>query len=293
MHKCDLCNKEFKFKSDLFKHKNRKTPCIKQPISDCELCKVKFKCNADKIRHEKSIKHNNNITNITGHNVHTGSGNINNITNITNIICPINIFRNTNIACLEEDNISYLLGYNKNIIDSYNQIEETKKINNTYYSMYFMKAILNIFKELNFNINHKQNNNIKRLVFVNNQSGESYKNISMYLILEIDSNNKFIWKEIDYYTFIYELLSLMNSINRKYENKKLDMAVNFLETYFNNNDRLKNLCKESLEVELAKLSNTLLLEGDKNVNANNKVEEFIHDNTKLYNGTLPPITNIG
>jgi septal ring factor EnvC (AmiA/AmiB activator) len=62
MFKCNKCNKEFKFQSDLIKHQNRKTPCNKEKIDlKCNLCNVNFKWPAEKVRHEKTKKHLDNI----------------------------------------------------------------------------------------------------------------------------------------------------------------------------------------------------------------------------------------
>ena len=62
MFKCNLCNKEFKFESELTKHQKRKTLCNKIKIDlKCNLCNVKFKWPADQMRHEKTKKHLDNI----------------------------------------------------------------------------------------------------------------------------------------------------------------------------------------------------------------------------------------
>lgn len=61
MFKCVKCNKEFKYKSKLKEHKNRKMPC-NSPIIDykCEFCNVKFSRLFSKIKDEKTKKHINN-----------------------------------------------------------------------------------------------------------------------------------------------------------------------------------------------------------------------------------------
>lgn len=69
MFKCTKCNKQFKFDSELTRHKNRKIPC-NAPNKEykCDICSVKFKCPFDKNKHEKTQKHinlqlNHNATN--------------------------------------------------------------------------------------------------------------------------------------------------------------------------------------------------------------------------------------
>jgi hypothetical protein len=64
---CDLCNKEFKYKSKLEEHKNRKSKCnIIKDNNNCDICNVKFNFKSDLERHNKSKKHitNYNINDI-------------------------------------------------------------------------------------------------------------------------------------------------------------------------------------------------------------------------------------
>jgi len=53
--KCDLCNKEFKYKVDLERHKNRKTTCNKSnELYNCDICKSDFNSKSHLESHEKT-----------------------------------------------------------------------------------------------------------------------------------------------------------------------------------------------------------------------------------------------
>jgi len=59
---CKICNKEFKYNSDLLRHINRKNPCNKFNINlECKICNVRFNCNNEQERHEKTNKHIKNL----------------------------------------------------------------------------------------------------------------------------------------------------------------------------------------------------------------------------------------
>jgi hypothetical protein len=65
MFKCDLCYKEFKFKSKFEEHNNKKKSCDKPKISyNCEICKVEFNHKSHLERHEQTVKHISTNTNI-------------------------------------------------------------------------------------------------------------------------------------------------------------------------------------------------------------------------------------
>ena len=285
MFKCELCNKEYKYKSDFEKHKNRKTPCVKSISLECEHCKVKFKCKAEKLRHEKTIKHVTNITNITNNN--TTNNNINNFynhitNNIIQILCPVNTFTRTGIDHLENGQISYLLGYKKDIIERLEFDNEENKTN-PYYSLYFMKAILNIFKDLNFSLEKPSNNNCKIIFFTNDKLGPDYNKMMCYLILEINNDGKLVWQNIDYYQFLDLLIELMHIIKNKFENEKLVTALEYLDKYFINNIKMKDMCKAAIESELDNISDTV------KATPNTDYKESIKKLTKLWDGQQPDI----
>ena len=64
MYQCNKCNKEFKYESELKRHKNKKILCNKQKSEyNCNLCNIKFKYESDYLRHEKTKKHIYNLSN--------------------------------------------------------------------------------------------------------------------------------------------------------------------------------------------------------------------------------------
>lgn len=80
MFKCVKCNKEFKYESDLNRHKNRKSPCDKKEELKCNYCNVSFTCPYNKSIHEKTKKHINNIqTNNGNNNINVQNNGDNNI----------------------------------------------------------------------------------------------------------------------------------------------------------------------------------------------------------------------
>jgi uncharacterized C2H2 Zn-finger protein len=58
MFNCSLCNKEFKYESELNRHKNRKTGCNKNDDDfNCQICNSNFKYECDYLRHTETKKH--------------------------------------------------------------------------------------------------------------------------------------------------------------------------------------------------------------------------------------------
>jgi uncharacterized C2H2 Zn-finger protein len=64
MYKCDICNKEFKYKQNYIRHVNKKRACIKkkEDLFKCELCDKEFKRKDNYNRHYKEV-HNDNLFN--------------------------------------------------------------------------------------------------------------------------------------------------------------------------------------------------------------------------------------
>ena len=286
-HPCHMCKKKFITPSKLKVHLNRKTPCVKQSILlECNFCKVKFKCNTEKIRHNKTDKHIKNSDN-KDNTESRGNNYINNYitNNIINIICPVNVFANTSIEHLDADRIGYLLGYKKDIIErlEYNNEENTT---NPYYSLYFMKAILNIFKDLNFSLEKPSNNNCKIIFFSNGTNGSDFNKMMCYLILKINTDGKLIWQQINYYTFLDLIFELMHTIENKFNNEKLTTALEYLDKYFVNNIKMKDMCKVGIEMELDNISDTV---NTNNLDTGIDYTESIKKLTKLWNGEQPEV----
>ncbi len=245
---CQFCNKKFANLSNLKRHKNKKIPCtIQKEKLKCNLCNLEFRCNKEQERHEQTKKHIYNI-NINGNNNNTINGNYNNINqyfnNNININFPLNTFKNSNLDLIQDYHLKEYL--NKISIHIMNRANlENEK---TLCTIEFIKCIISIIKELNFNfedIQKFQNNNIKLLFFLNKYVRNT--NFMQYLIFDINSNDQLIWKEITYFTFIKELFSLMDLIRNKFDLEKLNFIMNYLDTHFRNNQKLIEEYKEPIE----------------------------------------------
>ncbi len=59
---CELCNKEFKYKSKYLEHKNKKIPCnkLKEELN-CKICNLIFDCFYNKNKHDKTSRHIKNV----------------------------------------------------------------------------------------------------------------------------------------------------------------------------------------------------------------------------------------
>ena len=180
MYKCNKCNKEFKFQSDLIKHQNRKTPCNKEKIDlKCNLCNVNFKWPAEKVRHEKTKKH------ITNYNIHingnNNQSNINgdNIQNIIHLTLNTNSFINTDMSYIGR-------GIINDIGHIYLDILDKKYISNIERVILLFDEVINILEKLHFNIGVEENHNLKILLVFPALKNSVYEN----LILEIEQNTK-------------------------------------------------------------------------------------------------------
>ena len=115
----------------------------------------------------------------------------------------------------------------------------------------FIKCLISIIEELNFNlkdIQKFQNNNIKILYFLNKYVRNS--NIMQYLIFDVNEGGQLVWKEITYYTFIQDLLSLMDLIKVRFNLERLNFIMDYLDTHFRYNNELIEECKSEIEALL-------------------------------------------
>lgn len=162
MYKCLKCNKEFKFESELNRHKNRKIPCNKEKIKhNCKICNSNFKYESDYIRHEKTKKHqlnvqlhingNQNQSNING-------DNIQNFNNIIQLTLNVNSFKNTDKSHIRNALIQEVGDF------IYIETIEKKYLADTDKVKILFDSVIKILESLHFNLNVEENHNFKILL---------------------------------------------------------------------------------------------------------------------------------
>lgn len=250
---CNKCNKEFKYKSKLDEHHNRKGPCVKKNESyDCELCKSTFQYKSHLDIHKQSKKH------IDNYNVHIE--NYIHIENHYNEVTIINSFEETNLNVLDEKRDIENL-YN-NDINLYNMFQDFKNENKQYpyntYFIYCFNYFIKIFTKLNFNLAYSENHNCNVFAFI-----EIDFNKITYQIMTFDTiMKKYTWKnKIDYNIFIEKFLDLMIKIDVKFNNPQfaqvLDYVLKYKKKYLLTDEYTKieiekNLLNEYNKFEIAK-----------------------------------------
>jgi hypothetical protein len=227
MFKCELCDKEFKFKVYLERHKDNKNPCVKsKDLNNCKLCNMKFPSNSQLKRHEKTTKH------ITNNNIHIENLNQYNITNNYNIdihITKVNSFIETNLDFLKFEEINRLLNY-ENEIENF--IKEMKAdpddmYGSTQYNIMIFKFFIKVFTKLNFNLSYTENHNCAIFSFY-----KTFNNFIEYHLLEIDINtNKYVTKCIKFELFLEKFLILLMKINDRFNIEKFDFILKYVIRY--------------------------------------------------------------
>jgi hypothetical protein len=254
MNKCDLCNKSFEFKSHLERHKNKKTPCIKlKEELNCELCNINFKCNTEKLRHEKTKKH---ITNVGNNNININGDNNNVNINIYNFPEGTKPFSETNLDAISLADIKYLLQCDNKLINILNEFKTNDDIypGNTIYVTFF-KYFIKIFKKLNFNLAHTENNNCAIFSF-----SKTHNDIIEYYLLEIDNKvHQYKTKKIGYLLFMEEFINLLKRVDNEF---KCD-DFKFLLTYIIRYKRILNDDYTKLNIETELLNEYNLFNGIK------------------------------
>lgn len=278
MFKCDKCKKEFKYKSKLKEHENRKLSCINKKEYKCEVCKIECKKPSELIRHkntkrckQKHIEYN--ITNITNNNQ---TYNINNIQNNIHLTLQTNGFSNTNIELLHEYIIEYLLN-EQGIKNSLQMLEEGGYIDKIFILEQSTKILVSeLIKILNFNINYEKNHNCKVLLL----SKSKYTNYIEYHILEMNNQNNYMIQFVKYEEFIKILINLMIKIKNKFNKERLNKIINFM---LDNEELLLNpIIKKNLEDNLLEMYTTFKKEKElKELENKNLMEQLLIERNKM------------
>jgi len=294
VYKCIKCQKEFDCRSKLLRHENNKNPCIKEKNKhNCNICNTNFRWKSEYLKHKKTKKHIININNNININNSIDNSIENNINNIFNIQFPLYTFKNSNLDLINENSIynmlhDYIIGTNctikqlqngetKTIIEKINRhynIESIMKNANLNKEKHiniiaFIECLILIIKELNFNvkdIEKFQNNNIKILLFLNKYTRNT--NIFQYLIFDVNENNQLYWKEITYCQFIDELLNLSELLNNKFKLERLNVIIIYLNKYFRYDKELIEDYKESIESLLSHIYNIIEVTPNKDITKN-------------------------
>lgn len=296
---CNKCNKIFKYKSELERHKQKKNPCnkIKEELK-CGICNVNFTRPAEKVRHEKTKKH------ITNYNIHiNGNNNIvgdNNIQNIINLTLNTRTFSNSNVGLVSNLSIELVYGIFDNIINNKHISNSIKVLN------LFKEAVIFILDTLHFNILNTENHNLKILLMF----PKIEKLVYEYLILEINQeSNDLVWNSISYDQLLDEIFNLLKNINAKNitqhrdeireQNITFDKFINFLKLHLLLNEETKNELKPEIEMLLG----SLYIQFNKNqkkenreikINILDKINEYKNyrnNECRLSNGFTPNIIN--
>ncbi len=244
---CNLCNKEFKYKSKLEEHKNRKTKCnIIKDNTNCDICNINFNFKSDLELHFKSKKHIN-INNIQI---------ANNITNNFN-----NINNNVTDTTLVEDELQQRLQLKEYEINKLQKENEDKlnklKKENELLKFNFEENIkINLDNEIerelvpisNDIITHKTLNKIN----INDILAKYYKllNITDLLyIINYDLNKLYVdkfWNNIESEDWIYLDEELINWFGYKEISRGKEQLIKIIKREFEIEEDYKILNNEEI-----------------------------------------------
>ncbi len=292
MHKCDVCNKEFKFLSKLNEHKNRKTICsASKKEYKCEICNINFARPAEQARHEKTKKHINNYNTYNQSNV---QNNIHgdNIQNIIQLTLNVHSFKETDMSLIGRTFIKEMGIYIKEDILENNKYDELKRI-----ELIFDEIIL-LLEKLHFNIGMEENHNLKILLIFPGIKKAVYE----YLILEINPETKnILWNSLKFEDLISNILDnlLILNIKNGKNNEYFNEFINYVkDNLLNNEDNLKILKPvidkklSEMYVNFNKKQNKSDREEHEDIDDKiNEYKRYRKKECKLNNGFNPEIIN--
>jgi hypothetical protein len=291
-YKCQKCNKEFKYESELIRHKNKKIPCDSPKKEyNCNICNVSFVRPAEQKRHEKTKKHITNVNIDGNYNQNNINGdNIQNYNNIINLTLQTKAFSDTDFSYLRKwiiDDVGddlYIKTMKKEFLCPQEKIKS------------LFRGTLEILEYLHFNLNNEDNHNLKILLMFPGFKKPIYE----YLILEIDQKtHKITWNTLTYDDFIKELLNHLTRMNDSIKNENFEKYIYYLKKYLIHDDELKVEMKPFIEDKLNDLYINFNNKQKKEtrpvqVKFEDKIKEFIdyrNQETRLHNGYNPEIIN--
>jgi hypothetical protein len=290
MHICIKCNKQFKYESDLTRHKNRKTSCINKEKLKCDFCNITFTCPYNKKIHENTKKHilNYNI-HINGNQNQIGNNNhIGDINNIINLTLQTKSFNDTDFSYLRKwiiDDVGNDL-YIKTMKKEFLCPQEKIKL--------LFRGTSEILEHLHFNLNNEDNHNLKILLMFPGFKKPIYE----YLILEIEQGtNKITWNTLTYEEFIKELFNHLTRMNETIKNENFEKYIYYLKKYLIHDEEISIEMKPFIENKLNDLYINFNSKQKKEprpvkITIEEKIKEFKEyrdQETRLHNGYNPDV----
>ena len=167
---CNLCNKDFLYKCKLVRHQNNKRACnvqlCKKIVYECDVCgyRCTFKSLLDRHQNSNKCRINHITYNNTINNIDNSVNYINNINNNINLTLQINGFSETSLESLFDSKFNCYIG-DDNVKQSVLKLNNDDTFNKNLILRQTFKTVIEIFKDLNFNLAYSRNHNCKIFLF--------------------------------------------------------------------------------------------------------------------------------